>query len=605
MPVKSNGHLVPAVGYLRASTDKQETSITDQQKHVQRYAEDKGYKLLRWYTDDGISGDDTERRVGFRRMMADATNGADFKAIICWDQSRFGRFSPQEASYWTFPLTKVGVQLVTVDKGPINWDEFIGWLTYSVEQHGHEQYLANLSNNVTRGHTEAANAGSWLGSPPYGYRIEGERKKKLLVLGEPGHVRVVQRIFRELVEERRSMGNIAERLNADGVVSPGAAKGIAARLNPTKEALCLRGRWHYDTVRVIVENPAYCGDYAGGRFSYGKRHHIGANGSVAKGKRRGPKPEAEWIVRRDHHEPIVDRETWDKAQAILAKGKSGHPRKPPEENQYLFAGLLRCGKCGCPMWGTDPKSKTYECGLFHQTRKGREYKGKDCGCEGTTVREDAILRSVAEHLEREWLSLDGPALAWRADRKELTPEDLPKAFAKMRKLVAPPREPAVNRQRAERQAKTLDGQIDKARRNLVHLDAEFIPAAQEEIRRLQSERDLLEAELRKRPPSEADVNAEAMAVLRSLYWLGVCFRLQADPMDGPKYDEYEGARLIGDFSPEIRHWLRNISGIVVHTEKRGSGFGVRHRFVGGEIVFREAGGNGIRENPHHRGDEPR
>jgi hypothetical protein len=36
----------------------------------------------------------------------------------------------------------------------------------------------------------------------------------------------VRRIFKEFVEEHRSMGNIAERLNADGIVSPnGKVKG--------------------------------------------------------------------------------------------------------------------------------------------------------------------------------------------------------------------------------------------------------------------------------------------------------------------------------------------------------------------------------------------
>ena len=88
---------VPAVAYIRMSSDKQEASPEQQREELKKLAKRDGYRILRWYFDDGISGDATEKRYDFQRMIADAEMKGDFKAILCWDQDRFGRFSPPDA----------------------------------------------------------------------------------------------------------------------------------------------------------------------------------------------------------------------------------------------------------------------------------------------------------------------------------------------------------------------------------------------------------------------------------------------------------------------------------------------------------------------------
>jgi DNA invertase Pin-like site-specific DNA recombinase len=216
----ANGPFIDAVGYARRSSEGQsETSIPDQIKYVQQYAADKGYRILRWYTET-ISGDDTENRTEFLRMREDATTLGDFKAILCWNQDRFGRFDSLDAGHWIYPFRKAGVRLATVNDGAIDWNDFSGRVVYSVKQEGKHQFLQDLGHNVVRGQHEAIAKGSWVGRPPYAYKVVGEKKDKKLVLGDPGHVRVVQRIYREYVEEGRSLYEIANRLNADGFVTP-------------------------------------------------------------------------------------------------------------------------------------------------------------------------------------------------------------------------------------------------------------------------------------------------------------------------------------------------------------------------------------------------
>lgn len=577
-----------AVGYVRRSTDKQETSIPEQEKAVQEYAAEKGYKIIRWYKDDAISGDDTENRHAFQQMLVDAKERHDFQVIICWDQSRFGRFSPQEAGYWTYQFSKANVGLVTVDKGLIDWNDFTEWLTYSVNQHSKHDFLKQLSKDVVRGQLEAVTNGSWLGSAPYGYRIEGTKKNKRLVVDDPTKVKVVQRIFREYVQENRSLGEIAQRLQIEGYATPGGAK-----------------KWNHHCVRGILSNPAYAGDLVSAKYTYGKFNSI-VKGQKAKPGSRIKNTEATWTVKKDTHEHIVERETFDQAQVILAKGKTGRSKHTPETNPFLLTGLLKCGKCGGPLWGDKRYGVlSYECGNW-------QYNGAGY-CEGTKVKESDILTGVADHLDTNIFSLDFPKVGKLAAGGNLTAADLPEAFARVKALVAPPtpKTPAVNRKAMEAQVKKLDAAITKAQTNLAHVEPENIGPVQEEIRRMKGERSELEAGLKKKPPTEADLNGQALEVLNSLWWLRHLFwsavqeATHTTPADWTElaeeiraeYPDASPAFLTGAASsPLLKRYLRSIVKVVCHSQKTGQKQGTRHKFLRGEIVFR-VGGNVGESNP--------
>ena len=240
--------------------------------------------------------------LDFLRMLADAQDKADFKAILCWQQDRFGRFSPLEASYRIYPLAQARVQLVTTDKGPIDWNDFTDWLTYSVNQHGKHEFLKDHSRNVTRGQMTAVEKGSWVGSPPYAYRVEGAEEEQAARTGRP---RQGQGRATHLPRVRGG------RSVDDGDCLPAKRRrsGVADRQG---EGMAL------GAVRVILENPAYTGDFAGSRYSYGK-YHTRANGAIAKANGKRVKKDAkEWVVRPDRHDAIIDRPTFEKAQTVLA-----------------------------------------------------------------------------------------------------------------------------------------------------------------------------------------------------------------------------------------------------------------------------------------------
>src|SRR6266446_8104676 len=126
---------IPAVAYYRMSHESQETSIRDQRAAVERFAIGHNYELISTYIDEAISGDATERRFQFQRMVSDAALRR-FKAILVWDLSRLGRFDIIEGGFWMKPLRDAGVTIVTLDQGEIDWNDIAGRIIWTVQQEG-------------------------------------------------------------------------------------------------------------------------------------------------------------------------------------------------------------------------------------------------------------------------------------------------------------------------------------------------------------------------------------------------------------------------------------------------------------------------------------
>ncbi len=532
--------------YLRCSDSSQDTSVADQRKALTRYCKDHAITIVAEYVDDGISGDETEKRTDFLRMRDEITSGK-FSCVVCWDQDRFGRFDSLEAGHWIYPFRKAGVTLITTNEGEIDWEDFTQRLMYGIKQEGKHQYLRDLSRNVTRGLMESAKNGSWIGTPPYGYNLVGERKNKRLELGDPDRVSVVQRIFDEYVNQERSLEDIARRLNADGIPS---AKG---------------GIWRGEAVKVILSNEAYIGTFCANKASYSKYHHY-TNGEVTKGGKRGPNDRADWIVFENHHPAIIDKPTFRKAQKILARGKKSRAKHTPENNPYLLSNKLRCGRCGGPMHGEDPRRRSYEC--YNAKRHG--------SCKGSRVREDDVLDLVREYVREEFEEVADFLLDKMDSGERLTAEELPKSFSKLKRIVWKDVKPKTDPKRLQRQIDKLTKDIEKARGNLALLDPEFIPDTQAKIHNWEDQQTELRGQL-ERLPTETDIEAIAIGVLQSLEGLW---------------------HLNGNIAQEVLPpFLRNVDYITVNTQVKGVGTALRHRLTGGQVHFSVVGLNPSNLNP--------
>ena len=302
-------------------------SISNQKRILETYAKQNGFSNLRWYTDDGYSGANFQR-PGFQAMLADIEAGK-VGTVIVKDLSRLGRnyIEVGKLTEEFFPLHDI--RLVAVSDG-VDSDEGEDDFT-PFKNIMNEYYAKDISKKRRIVNKMKGNAGVPLSPPPYGY-IKNPDDPRFWVV-EPEAAEVVRRIYR-MALEGYGLAEIAARLAADGVVNPtyywrsrGTSRGGSkSTVEPTK--------WGHTTVKKILTLQEYCGDVINFK-SYSKSYKM---------KKRIENPEENRAIFLNVHEAIIDRQTWEKVQAL----QKGTRRKKPTVTQEpsVFSGLLKCPECG-------------------------------------------------------------------------------------------------------------------------------------------------------------------------------------------------------------------------------------------------------------------
>src|SRR5262245_10600242 len=95
---------VRAAQYVRMSTEHQQYSTANQADVIREYAQRRGFEIVRTYADEGKSGLSVAGRDSLRQMIDDVQSGrADYRAILVYDVSRWGRFQDaDESAYYEY-----------------------------------------------------------------------------------------------------------------------------------------------------------------------------------------------------------------------------------------------------------------------------------------------------------------------------------------------------------------------------------------------------------------------------------------------------------------------------------------------------------------------
>ena len=332
-------------------------SIGEQVARMRDYCKARGWTVYKVYTDPGYSGANMDR-PGLQAMLEDAED-KKIDAVLVYKLDRLSRSQKDTLTIIEDYLLPNGVDFVSVTENLDTTSPFgkamIGILSVFAELE-----RSQIHERMDMGREARAKEGKWHGSaiPPVGYRyVDGE-----LVVHEYEAMQV-RELFR-LYNMRIAPMRLQKMLND---------KGYRTQY----------GEWNRKGLKPIISNRVYIGEVS------------------FKG---------EWYP--GDQEPIIERDVFDKAQAILTEHLDNHRRKPRYDSP--IGGLVKCGWCGNnyyvrggPPLKTGGHSRAFTC--YKRTCFHGEWAKipKEERCKNTNYRVDLLEEQVLGEIRRLALDPDG------------------------------------------------------------------------------------------------------------------------------------------------------------------------------------------------------
>ncbi len=335
MKPKQNKNYIVGI-YARLSRDdgqeNESVSIENQRLILQKYVDEQGWVLHDVYVDDGISGT-TFERPGVQRLLDDAKNGI-INTIIVKDLSRFGRNYIQVGQYVDYIFPLYGIRFIALqDNVDTANKESSAMEMMPIMNVFNEWHAANTSKKVKSVIRAQAKDGKYH-SPkaPFGYVIV-DKDKRLPVVDEPA-ASYVRRMF-DMRLKGYSVNAIRDIFNSENIPSP--QRYMEEKFGKKGDCRSLR-LWSAISIKAILENPIYVGDLVQQRVT-----------TVSyKNHKRIFRDESEFLVTPNTHEAIIERDVWDRVQALKQSVSRGRYQKHSGITHPL-SGLMFCADCGGKM----------------------------------------------------------------------------------------------------------------------------------------------------------------------------------------------------------------------------------------------------------------
>lgn len=297
--------------------------------------------------------------------------------IVVKDFSRFSRDYIELGDYIQQIFPFMGVRFISVNDGYDSAEkEAAPELDIYFKSLLYDLYSKDLSVKVRTSLAVRKEKGQYVSANcPFGYEKDPSDRHLLKVRED--EAAIVRRIFAMTLEGYTSF-SIARKLNEEGIKTPAAFRAERGKTvrKPKKGGFL----WHPAVICRILRNEVYVGDLV-----YGKTE------KEAVGGKNRLKPRSEWKRYDSHHEPVIDRRTFE-----LVQKSRGEARMRSEKRAHPLTGIVVCRGCGHNL----------------QLRGGgKPYFFCPCGCVSTGKL--CVRKMDASFLERQVL-LEIQGHVWRA-----------------------------------------------------------------------------------------------------------------------------------------------------------------------------------------------
>lgn len=313
-------------------------SIVNQRLLLMDYAISHDIQVVDVYSDDDYSGlyDD---RPEFDRLLHDSKLGK-FNIVIAKSQSRFTRNMEHMEKYLHHDFPLMGIRFIGVVDG-VDTQNTANKKSRQINGLVNEWYCEDLSNNIRAVFHQKMKAGQFLGGyAPYGYLKDPNDKYKFVI--DEYAADVIRRIY-ALFLEGYSVKAICHILEDEDVLNPTLYKkkqGLTYKNAKSDEFGAKYNLWSETTVKRILTDDVYIGRLTQGKYQK----------ASYKDKKIVPVSKDHWYITENHHEPIIDNETYYKVAALRSKRRICVDSQYGDKKKvHIFAGKLCCKECGHTM----------------------------------------------------------------------------------------------------------------------------------------------------------------------------------------------------------------------------------------------------------------
>lgn len=314
--------------YLRKSRADEEIektlgegeTLSKHRKALLKFAKLKNFNIAD-IKEEIVSGDSLFNRPKMLELLKEVENN-EYDGVLVMDIDRLGRGGMKDQGTILETFKNSHTLIITPQK-TYNLDDDMDEEMTEFKTFFSRRELKTINRRMQGGRVRSVEEGNYIAAnPPFGYDIDYIQKSRTLKINEH-EAEIIKLIFKMYIE-----GN--------------GAKTITAKLNELGYKTKNENKFESTGVLFIIKNPVYIGKVTW------KKREITKSKDPNKLTNTKSRSKDKWIISNGKHKPIIDDETFNKAQEIL-EGRYHVPYQLVNGMANPLASIVICGVCGSKM----------------------------------------------------------------------------------------------------------------------------------------------------------------------------------------------------------------------------------------------------------------